>query len=126
MASRIGSHAETKIGKAADTEKAKQKIKERFLELFKQALKTNPGVSWSIESWGGIRGTHAEYDGRVSPIGYVVWAASGRWPTLINETDYLDELGFGPVSYEIGESCEHVDDEDAGSGSFRSKLLAMV
>ncbi len=111
------------INDAAKTEIEKDALLARFMELLIQGSKTNPGVKWRVETWGGLRGEHPEYTGRLSPIGFVAWSITGNWPTIVNETDHLDSLGFESVSYALGEACENYDGEEAGKRTLRRRIV---
>lgn len=114
-----------KDAEVAQRERKKRALMSRFVELFKQAAKTNPGVDWVIEHWGGIRGEHPEWEHRFSPIGFVVWAATGQQPTLRDEIDALDsELGFDIASLSISQACEEQGDNDRRS--LRAKLISLL
>lgn len=113
--------------KKNDSEKQKSNLKNSFVRLLRDAVKSCPGATWTVEHWGGIRGEHPEWTHRFSPVGFVVWAETGLQPSLRDEVPAMDaKLGLDVVSYDIGEACENLDEPDAGKMTLRCKILAFI
>ncbi len=113
--------------KQSSGDKEKAQLKNKFVRMFRDALKTCPGATWTVEHWGGIRGSHPEWTHRFSPVGFVVWAETGLQPSLRCECESIDaKLSLDIVSYEIGEACENFDDAESGKGSLRSKIISSL
>ncbi len=108
---------------AVKRDRLKVALISRFIELLRKARKTNPGVTWIVDQWGGIRGRHPEFEGRVSPLGFVVWSITGEWPAIGDEITELDKHGFESVSLALSVACEEFVDEAAARGSLRQRIL---
>ena len=108
------------------SEDEKQALCNRFVQVFRNCTKKHhKEVDWIVDYWGGIRGEHRAWPHRLTPISLVVWQMTGEQPTVKDEIEHLDELGFGPVSLEISKAIEGDTGKDSRM-SLRNRLLKCI